>query len=351
MVRQQKKNHCDERLRIVEAAASIIKEDIRSITIVRDSYPPPGHMLDDINKDIPKTLTHFLHELIMKNKKGETKKIEAKSTAIAHAIMNVMRPRSFSSQLLLSLSVFLHRRYASKRLLDILSSFGFSAPYSDAVTYEVSTVYHPQPRILPQPDVILQYAADNADINVSTTDGHNTVHIMGVISIISPSNAVVADMPIVKCKSKPNAKDLAAVSHVPLLTYENNGVVGMSKIIVKEIDYNVTSNEPICSKVDLLWTYAKWRDVKGLSGWNGFLEKLTKNNKDFTTSTIMFLPFIHHPASSKDTIYPTLDCAVRGAKSHGQNCYIITFDQPLFYKVRENVAAADIQSLIYPTLL
>lgn len=189
-----------------------------------------------------------------------------------------MRPRSFSSQLLLSLSVFLHRRYVSKKLLGVLSSFRFCAPYSDAMTYEVSTVYHPQPRILSHPDVILQYAAD---INVSTIDGHNTVHIMGVIQIISPSNAVVADMPNVKCKSKPNAEDLAAVSHVPLLTYENNEVAGMN-IIVEEIDYNVILNEAISSNVNLLWAYAKWRDVNSLPGWIGFLEKLTKNNKDFT---------------------------------------------------------------------
>lgn len=145
-----------------------------------------------------------------------------------------------------------------------MSSFGCCASYSDAVKYEVSTVYHPQHRILPRPDVILQYAADNADINVSTIDGHNTLHIMGVIKIISPSNAVLADMPIVKCRSKPNAEDLAAVSHVPLLTYENNEVAGMSTIIVEEIDYNVILNEQICSKIDFLWVYGKWRDVKGL---------------------------------------------------------------------------------------
>lgn len=47
--------------------------------------------------------------------------------------------------------------------------------------YEVSTVYHPQPCILSQQVVILKYAADNADINFSTIDGHNNVHIIGVI--------------------------------------------------------------------------------------------------------------------------------------------------------------------------
>lgn len=86
-----------------------------------------------------------------------------------------MRERSFSSQLLLGLSVFLHRRYGSKRLLDVLSSFGFSASYSDTVNYEVSAVYHLQPRILSsETGALLQYVGDNADINVHTFDGNNT---------------------------------------------------------------------------------------------------------------------------------------------------------------------------------
>lgn len=72
------------------------------------------------------------------------------------------------------------------------------------MAYEVSSVFDPQPRILSKPDVILQCAADNAHITISTIDGHNTVHIMGVIKIISPINAVLADMPIVKCRSTPN---------------------------------------------------------------------------------------------------------------------------------------------------
>lgn len=51
-------------------------------------------------------------------------------------------------------------------------------------------VLDPQRRILSHSDVILQYAADNAGINVSKIDGHNTVHIMDVIKINSLSNAV-----------------------------------------------------------------------------------------------------------------------------------------------------------------
>ena len=94
--------------------------------------------------------------------------------------MTATRERSFSSQLLLSLSVFFHRRYGSKRLLDILSSLGFAASYSNTVQYEVSAVYHPQPRILSsESGALVQYVGDNADINVQTLDGNNTLHVMG----------------------------------------------------------------------------------------------------------------------------------------------------------------------------
>lgn len=124
---------------------------------------------------------------------------------------------------------------------------------------------------------------------------------------------------------------LAAASHVSLLTHKNNEVAGMSKIIVEEIDY-ITLMKQMCSKFVLLWPYGKWRDINGLPGWNGFLKKLTKNKKDFTTSSVIFLLFIHHPTSNKDTIYTAFDCAVRSSKSHGQNCFIITIGQPLFYK-------------------
>ncbi|XP_014616400.1 PREDICTED: uncharacterized protein LOC106793738 [Polistes canadensis] len=64
-------NPQEERLRIVEAAAAIIREDIRSSIVETKSYPPPSKMLDDVNQEIPKTLLHFLEEVILKNRKGK----------------------------------------------------------------------------------------------------------------------------------------------------------------------------------------------------------------------------------------------------------------------------------------
>jgi len=44
--------------------------------------------------------------------------------AISHAIMSAVRPRSFVSPLQLGLSVYLHRQFGSKRLLEVLACLG-----------------------------------------------------------------------------------------------------------------------------------------------------------------------------------------------------------------------------------
>ncbi|GBM15649.1 hypothetical protein AVEN_95270-1 [Araneus ventricosus] len=61
---------------------------------------------------------------------------------------------------------------------------------------------------------------------------------------------------------------------------------------------------------------------------------------DFSISGILFLPFISQPASVYNTIYTTLLCALENAKRYGHDVCIVTFDQPLYTKAREIVAAA-----------
>ncbi|GFY53517.1 SWIM-type domain-containing protein [Trichonephila inaurata madagascariensis] len=104
------------RLRIVEAAAAIIREDIRSFVVETRSYPPPSKMLIKENQE---------------------------------------------------------RRYRSERLIDVLYSLGFAALYGKTVQYEISIAYHPQPRILSsESGALVRYVGDNADINVHTLDGN-----------------------------------------------------------------------------------------------------------------------------------------------------------------------------------
>ncbi|GFW15272.1 SWIM-type domain-containing protein [Trichonephila clavipes] len=135
----KKRDPEEERLRIVEAAAAIIREDIRSFVVETKSYHPPSKMLIKENQEIPKSLLHFLQEVIMKNRKIKIAKSNTKCTSIHYAIMAALRERSFSSQKLLSLSVFLHRRYGSERLIDVLHDLQLHMARDDAVVLIVET--------------------------------------------------------------------------------------------------------------------------------------------------------------------------------------------------------------------
>ncbi|GFS57167.1 uncharacterized protein TNIN_183451 [Trichonephila inaurata madagascariensis] len=84
----------------------------------------------------------------MKNRKGKIANSKTNCTSISHVIKAALRERSFSSQLLLSFSVFLYRRYGSERLIDVPYSLGFAASYGKTLQNEILTTHHLQRRIL-----------------------------------------------------------------------------------------------------------------------------------------------------------------------------------------------------------
>lgn len=62
--------------------------------------------------------------------------------------------------------------------------------------------------------------------------------------------------------------------------------------------------------------------------------------RDFQTSAVVSLPFINLAPSNPSTIYTALLQAATKGASNGQNLTMVTFDQPLYAKAREMVAAA-----------
>lgn len=162
---------------------------------------------------------------------------------------------------------------------------------------------------------------------------------MGIIQIITPKTAVIAEEPISRINTVLLANDFAAKARVPIKVYQNNGVVRYSKIVAQNFDYEGNTAVSLLKKVDILRLYGKRKDLP-LPGWNGYIERLTSNILHFSISQILFLPFIHQPASNYNTIYTTLLSALENAKRYGHDVCIITFDQPLFAKAREIVSAA-----------
>uniref|UniRef100_A0A8D9A1X7 Uncharacterized protein n=1 Tax=Cacopsylla melanoneura TaxID=428564 RepID=A0A8D9A1X7_9HEMI len=139
----EKLPYAEERLRIVDAAAAISLEDARSKVYETKHYPPADNFLDGLEDHIPESLRRFVDSVILTKKKGDFDKWKKKSLALADCLLSAMRPVSYLSPLQVGVSGFLYRKYGSRRLLDVLSSFGYCATYSEATRFEVYSIMHP----------------------------------------------------------------------------------------------------------------------------------------------------------------------------------------------------------------
>lgn len=103
---------------------------------------------------------------------------------------------------------------------------------------------------------------------------------MGIIQIVTPKHSVLLEEPMPRIKETLSANDFKAKAHVPIQTYTNDGVVGYSKINVKDFVYG-TETVSFLKKVDVVWFYGKWKN-ESLPGWNGFIERLTKKHTNYS---------------------------------------------------------------------
>lgn len=172
--KDKKLNPKEERLRIIKAAATIVLEDIRSQVYEISHYPPSDSFLQEVDTVIPETLQVLLQDIVLKHKYSSLKKWKTKCTAFARAIISAVRPRSFLSGLQVGLAAFLYRKFGSRKLLEVLSSLGFSASYSEVGLFEVSAIM--RPAITIQLNAFSEFVFDNADFNTHTThlDGLST---------------------------------------------------------------------------------------------------------------------------------------------------------------------------------
>ena len=96
----------DERKRVEETAARIIRQDIRAMVYDSSTYPEPK----DLTCTAPESLDTFIHNVIHHSSKTEH---SPKHEAIMQSIIAATRPRSFLSPLLLGIVVYIHRKYGS----------------------------------------------------------------------------------------------------------------------------------------------------------------------------------------------------------------------------------------------
>ncbi|CAH2989439.1 unnamed protein product [Chilo suppressalis] len=336
---EKKKDYHEERLRVIREAAAIIREDIRGVVYDKNNYPLSDEFVKDVEAAVPESLQVFLTTMITKDKRGALEQWKKKCTAIAHSIITAVRPRSFFSPLQLGVGTFLYKKFGSKSLINILSAMGFCAPYREITIFENSCIHRAESEILE--NSFSQFVFDNADFNINTLDGHGTFHAMGGIHCVTPYTSIQREKKIPRIVEIKSASVVAQLGMVPVLSYNKHKSAGLQAITVADVEaLRQLPSEILPTIPDLIWLYGKWSCSVGIPGWNGFMESVTAN-VPYERSKVICLPFINAPPSDYDTILTSLLEAVENSKRCSQKTTFITFDQPLYWKARDIVGAAD----------
>ena len=159
---------------------------------------------------------------------------------------------------------------------------------------------------------------------------------------VTPHNAIEKAEEIIRDVKETPSSEIVEFGKIELQDYSKNKGEGLVKLVVLEVN---ASNEN-CSKIvptsgDFLWLFEKWSVIsKDTPGWNGFMEAATKH-MDFEKSKILYFSFIENPPSDYETILTSLLYAVEKTKACNIETCIVTFDQPLYWKARDIIAAAD----------
>jgi len=112
--------------------------------------------------------------------------------------------------------VYIHRKYASRELIDILSSLSFSDDYKEVQLFESSLISSGEPSY--NLNGFTQYVFDNADVNVATLTGHNTFHAMDGIACVTPEGTV-EKLPLQRTVKLCQAELVEAFGQVRMRTY------------------------------------------------------------------------------------------------------------------------------------
>ena len=197
--------------------------------------------------------------------------------------------------LLLGILVYMHRKFGSKLLIDLLSKLGLSHSYNDAITYENSSLTVDVPE---DGDAFHQFVFDNADYNVNTLDGLNTFPQMGGIQCLTASAAPsFPSFPKLKnYVANPRMKPKNRVERWQTLDVH---VTGCNIADINDLRQGYCDGgRTMPTNATLLWMYASAKE-NDVPSWSGFMSNLTKL-RTYEVSKIRCLPFIKLPPSSPD---------------------------------------------------
>ncbi|KAB0797138.1 hypothetical protein PPYR_08132 [Photinus pyralis] len=330
------KDEESECVRIITAAAKILRENIRRQVYEINTYPTNSEFQNGGQDCIPDNLKIFLRTLFNQTSSDkENLTTERKMVSLSNAIIAIIRPKSYISPVLLGLGIHLHRKFGSKDLLSILHALGFVSHYKSVMLYENTAA---ELSVNVSSPSFIQFAFDNADFNIRTLDGFGTFHAMGGVMVVTPEKAMTID-PL--HKTPQNQLQVGQFGTAPIVAYHKPPILGLSKITVEKLCVLKPESLRVSSLLNCLWAYGQMNNFQPNSSWQGYMSAKIQSKGSQEVSKVVPLPFVNLDPSNPTAIYSSLVFALKLCKKFNMKTCIATFDQPLFVKATEIVLASN----------
>lgn len=328
---RQKDDPQMEKYHIIQAAAKLIKDDIKSIDSSNKFYPSTHDMEygEECLNFLPETLKLLLGGIIV------GKNIGVKVASIGQAIMQAARPRVILAPLQVGLAVQLHHHFASRFIIDSLHQHGFCCSYKEVQRFEQNAAADQGTDIPSFTSEFVQYAADNVDHNIRTLDGNDTFHGMGIIAAVTPATKRHHPVP----RERISPQDISTTGHIPI-QFPKREVQGMEEITYNNLVVQQV-HDPI-GNIDILWkTSLLFGSTR--PSWSGMMQCIHRSDNHPGKSSVVLLPMIDMSSSDVTCIFSTLKFISAHARRHGVTP-IITFDQPLWWKALTIIVSESLES-------
>lgn len=340
---ERKSKEEDESLRIVIAAAKLVKEQIRQLELDINQYPMNSDYdnVDHARSFLPTLINAFLENIVCDS---------LKQVSLGHCIVQASRPRSIISPIPFGLGISLDHVFGSQWLLNTLGRLGFTVSYDEVNRYKQS-VMQCDVEDLPNsyPTSFTQFSGDNVDHNICTLNGVGSFHGMGIISMSTPCSTLghgdFRKSSVTRLK-RVSADHFVSTRGVKLLHYQPPNTPALCKLLLKpvaevrQLHSNVVSPS---SALNLLWHTGFYfqNDLGPRSNWAGFMHDASVASDIYNpVSDIRMLPIIDRNPNDLSCIFSTLLFIENQSKKLNMETACVTFDQPLWIKSVEIVQSS-----------
>jgi hypothetical protein len=202
-------------------------------------------------------------------------------------------------------------------LLDVLPSLGLNVSYDQVIAFEkaaaVGRSIHDLPPGLVQQtegEGFCQWVADNFDYNEDTLTGHDTTHVMGVITCQTPRTTDLK-REVIRRRNVTAAEIVSAGDFGDIIRpYKPPATKKMADMIIKAVN---PVQVPIArfEHMDMLWLCSRLLHHNP-PNWQGFMSKVEVGTCQSTA--VVYNPMIPLNPQTNEAVYSTMAFVLGQAK-------------------------------------